>query len=98
MTQSHPFSTRRGRAVRNCQLRREPRCQMCLGMGVVTAAETVDHIIALKHGGSAYDPANMRSLCLPCHKKRHGAQPKVRVDPTTGCPLPGSDHWWCNDE
>jgi 5-methylcytosine-specific restriction endonuclease McrA len=86
VSHKHPFSTRRGVKTRNGQLRREPRCEMCLSIGVVTATETVDHRIALNHGGSAYDPANLRSLCLPCHKQRHGARPKVRTDPKTGLP------------
>jgi 5-methylcytosine-specific restriction endonuclease McrA len=94
MTDRHPFSTRKGRAVRIAQLRREPRCEACLSLGVITAATTVDHIIMLQDGGSPFDPANLRSLCDSHHKVRHGARPKVRIDAKTGLPLPGQDHPW----
>jgi hypothetical protein len=44
MTARHPFSHRRGRKVRQAQLRREPRCEMCLSMGVVARAAFVTAI------------------------------------------------------
>jgi hypothetical protein len=76
MTAAHPFSTRRGCKVRKAQLRREPRCELCLAKVRPAEAKTVDHVIALKDGGAPYDPDNMRSLCLDCHKRRHGARIK----------------------
>jgi 5-methylcytosine-specific restriction enzyme A len=96
MTDRHPFSTRRGRRVRQHQLRHQPLCQMCLSLGVVTAASTVDHVVMLQDGGDPFDPANLRSLCLPCHKQRHGTRPKPDIDPATGLPIAGG-HWWSTE-
>jgi 5-methylcytosine-specific restriction endonuclease McrA len=94
MSAGHPFSTRRGRRRREARLRLDDRlCVMCRSIGVIAEAVTVDHIVALQDGGEPFDLNNMRSLCLPCHKQRHGAWPKVRVDPETGLPI-GGGHWW----
>lgn len=30
----------------------------------------VDHIVELADGGSFHDPANLRTLCIPCHKSK----------------------------
>jgi 5-methylcytosine-specific restriction endonuclease McrA len=72
----------------------------------VTEATEVDHRIPRHAGGSLTDPANLRSTCHDCHveltladrARRTGRpirrQPKVKIDPATGYPLPGQDHPW----
>jgi 5-methylcytosine-specific restriction enzyme A len=98
LTQSHPLSTRRGRKLREAKLRSVNwLCERCRAASKV--AVTVHHIVALEDGGDPYPPLEgLTAYCADCHKQRHGARPRVRVDPKTGCPLPGSDHWWCGDE
>ena len=44
-------------------------CQLCLHVGVVREAKTVDHIIPKAHGGTNAD-CNLQSLCWPCHKAK----------------------------
>ncbi len=44
-------------------------CQLCLHVGVVREAKTVDHIIPKAHGGTDAD-CNLQSLCWPCHKAK----------------------------
>ena len=44
-------------------------CQLCLRVGVVREAKTVDHIIPKAHGGTDSDN-NLQSLCWPCHNAK----------------------------
>ena len=44
-------------------------CQLCLRVGVVREAKTVDHIIPKAHGGTDAD-SNLQSLCWHCHKAK----------------------------
>jgi 5-methylcytosine-specific restriction enzyme A len=49
------------------QLRLQPLCRHCLVLGVVKAAQEVDHVVALVNGGKDADD-NLQSLCVECHK------------------------------
>lgn len=53
--------------VRPAQLAREPLCRFCKARGRVVAAAEVDHIDGDSRNN---DPANLRSLCRPCHSAR----------------------------
>jgi 5-methylcytosine-specific restriction endonuclease McrA len=92
MSDKHPFSTRRGRALREHSYAVSRGASCVLAEGRVAEAKTVDHIVRLTDGGTPFDPENLRSLCIDCHKQRHGARPRVRVDARTGLPI--GDHWW----
>lgn len=56
------------RALRKAKLAADPLCWWCLSEGILTAANTVDHIVPI-----AERPAlrlvwsNLRSGCKPCH-------------------------------
>lgn len=50
--------------IRLAHLARWPRCSACGG-----AASDVDHVLALRHGGT-HEARNLRSLCHSCHSKR----------------------------
>ncbi|EPK2450590.1 HNH endonuclease [Pseudomonas aeruginosa] len=66
-------STERGydyrwQQAREQYLRDHPLCVYCARKGLVTAANTVDHIVA--HRGDRdlfWDQSNWQSLCGPCH-------------------------------
>ena len=47
-------------------LSEHPLCAHCLKRGRYTAAEQVDHVVALANGGEE-DESNLQSLCRPCH-------------------------------
>jgi 5-methylcytosine-specific restriction endonuclease McrA len=96
MSAGHPFSTRRGRRLRQAKLRSvDHLCERCRSLGVLVEAMTVDHIVALEDGGEPYPPLEgLTAYCSDCHKHRHGARPKVKIDPATGLPEAGQDHWW----
>lgn len=75
----HNSSTWRYR-VQPAQLRQFPLCCMCEAEGRVVAAVHVDHIRPIRDGGAAYDPANLRSLCKPCHSAVTRAWQNTRGD------------------
>lgn len=59
--------TRAWRDVRAFVVARDKACLACGS----TERLTVDHIRPLSEGGSDA-PANLRTLCRACHRKRHG--------------------------
>jgi len=53
-------------------------CEECLQQGIYTPGVDVHHIVPVESGKSiqemerlAYNPANCRLLCIPCHIKAH---------------------------
>ena len=91
------FNSKRWKALRRDQLAAHPLCWYCHKIGHITAADTVDHITP--HRGDkalAFDPANLQSLCKPCHD-RH-ADAKDRGKTVAGCdgdglPIDPSHPW-----
>jgi 5-methylcytosine-specific restriction protein A len=57
------------RRVRGAYLKRHPLCEHCTAAGRVEPATEVDHIVALRDGGT-HAWANLRPLCKPCHSRR----------------------------
>lgn len=97
MTARHPFSTRRGRKLRDAKLRSvDYLCEACRQQGRLVEAIEVHHIVPLEDGGDPFPPLNgLEAVCGNCHKATHGARPRFAVDPKTGLPI--GDHWWnCN--
>ena len=89
----HLYDTALWKQLRLHQLAHEPLCRFCLQVEDVTEATVVDHV--RPHKGSIElfsDPANLQSLCAPCHDthKRRIEQGKdiVRFGPD-GWPVDG---------
>jgi 5-methylcytosine-specific restriction enzyme A len=59
----------RWRKYRLAQLQANPLCRFCLDRGLIVPATVVDHI--QRHAGDTdplfWNPANLQSLCKPCH-------------------------------
>lgn len=53
--------------IRERILTEQPFCRICRENGRVTAANEVDHIDGNSRNN---DPANLRSLCKPCHSRK----------------------------
>jgi 5-methylcytosine-specific restriction endonuclease McrA len=49
------------------------QCQACRRAGRLTAATHVDHVVEKADGGTD-DPANLQSLCRPCHDAKSAAE------------------------
>lgn len=57
---------RRWRKIAKATLAREPLCRRCAGLGVLTRATDVDHIVPKAQGGTDQDD-NLQPLCHACH-------------------------------
>ena len=67
-----PSSTQRGYdrlwyKVRNRFKKANPLCRLCKLAGRIVPASVVDHRVPISEGGARLDPANLQSLCKPCH-------------------------------
>lgn len=72
-------STRRWRATRATHLAHEPHCRHCAQRGITTPGTEVDHITPLSQGGAQDDPANLQTLCTPCHDRKTRAEASQRT-------------------
>ncbi|WP_239467067.1 HNH endonuclease signature motif containing protein [Rhodoferax koreense] len=52
---------------------RQPLCEVCDGLGIVTLATIRDHRIPLAEGG-ADDESNEQAICAPCHEEKSLAE------------------------
>ncbi|MBB3562359.1 5-methylcytosine-specific restriction endonuclease McrA [Rhizobium sp. BK512] len=69
------YRTTLWKQLRLAQLAREPLCWMCEELGIVTAANTVDHRTPHKGDHTLFfDPTNLASLCPPCHSRHKQRQ------------------------
>ena len=91
MSIGHPFSTRRGRKLRQAKLNADPLCERCVREDRVRSADEVNHVKPISEGGDPWAWGNLESLCRDHHKRAHGAR-RCGVDPATGLPL--GPHWW----
>jgi 5-methylcytosine-specific restriction enzyme A len=93
-TTKHPFSTRKGRRLREAKLRDvDYLCERCRVEGRLIEAMEVHHRVPLHEGGDPFPPLNgLEALCDAHHKQTRGVRPRCGVDPATGLPL--GDHWW----
>lgn len=62
------YHTQRWRRLRDQHMREEPLCRSCRARGMTVAGQVVDHITPVKQGGDRWDPANLQTLCNPCHE------------------------------
>lgn len=73
-----------------------PLCVHCLERGRYTAAEEVDHVVALGNGGED-DEGNLQSLCRPCHVQKTAADTGYRPRGCDASGLPTDPrHPWNN--
>lgn len=79
---------RLGIKIRKQRLAAEPLCRDCKAEGVWRAADVIDHIVPLAHGGTDTDD-NCRPLCHPHHRIRTAEQFGYRKPK----PTIGADGW-----
>jgi 5-methylcytosine-specific restriction protein A len=74
---------RAGVELRKRRLQLEPLCRECAKQGIVRAAVTPDHIIALANGGTDTDD-NVQCLCAEHHDAKTAKDLGYKQRPTTG--------------
>ncbi|WP_342622647.1 HNH endonuclease [Pseudomonas alkylphenolica] len=93
----HLYKTKRWYRLRWHQLKAEPLCRLCAALGLVTAANTVDHVKPHKGVESLFfDAANLQSLCKHCHdsiKQRLEKTGHLVGHDLSGVPLDPNHHW-----
>lgn len=65
-----PYHDSRWKTLRIRILRRDGGICQIRGPRCLGSANTADHIIAWRNGGSWFDPANLRAACQPCNNGR----------------------------
>lgn len=72
------LNSKRWKELRAWKLQQNPLCEMCQAEGYVRAAVDVHHIIPVESAHTlqemeqlAFDPSNLKALCIPCHVKTH---------------------------
>lgn len=98
-----PYNTAQWRKLRLLKLSHDPLCQACEDMGTLTPANTVDHITAIKSGGTPFPMlSELNSLCHSCHSAKtargseagaiHTRKPRKGCRPD-GSPLDRQHPW-----
>jgi len=65
------YATKAWKALRRSFITANPLCADCAELGLVVAAEEVDHIEPHRGDRSKfYDRMNLQSLCKPCHSRK----------------------------
>lgn len=93
------YKSRRWKALREAQLRKQPLCECRLHAGRTVKAEVVDHKLA--HRGDSklfFDAHNLQSLAKQCHDSWKQALERSGTDAIQGCdeqgfPLDPKHHW-----
>ena len=94
-----PYSTQRWQRVRRFKLRQNPLCELCIKVGYIEPATTVDHIVPINKGGDPFPGLyRLMSLCASCHnqKTRHeqiGEDYTVKGCDVFGRPLDPNHPW-----
>jgi 5-methylcytosine-specific restriction endonuclease McrA len=61
------YNTNRWKEYSKLFLKRNRLCVMCIADGKTQVSQVTDHILAIKDGGSEWDPANHQGLCFTHH-------------------------------
>ena len=63
--------------------KKQPLCERCLRLGLVSDSVLVDHKQELQDGGDPFNEDNFEALCDSCHKRKTAAAARKRENP--GC-------------
>lgn len=86
------YKTANWARLRLSQLAKEPVCRSCKSLGVITAADTVDH--DKPHRGNPklfWDIENLQSLCKSCHSSH---KQRLEKSGEFGCDESGNVKGW----
>jgi 5-methylcytosine-specific restriction endonuclease McrA len=86
------YKTSNWQRMRLSQLSRQPLCKFCHKAGIVTEANTVDHV--MPHRGKMdlfFDKGNLQSLCKSCHSSQ---KQRLEKSGEFGCDVNGIVEAW----
>jgi len=66
------------RALRRLKLSKNPLCQHCERLNIITAGYMADHITPISEDGEALDINNLQTLCKLCHAIKTGKETAKR--------------------
>lgn len=94
---AHWYKTAAWQRLRGKVLGREPLCRFCRRVGILTQADTVDHITPHRGDmGKFFDGANLQSLCRSCHSSTK--QKIEKRGREIGCDRNGMTEEWRNEQ
>ena len=74
------YGLKEWKRLRAGQLARQPLCQRCLSLDIVTEAKDVDHIVSHKGDWSLFSrQSNLQSLCRRCHSYKTQQEAKAHA-------------------
>ena len=96
---SNPYSNHQWRKLRKQVLAEQPLCVMCQKVGVITAADTVDHIVPHKGDVNLFwSRDNLQALCSSHHSSQKQSEERGGSGHDTACDMNGDpvdvDHPW----
>ena len=68
------YNSQLWRNFRKHFIQNNPLCIECEKIGVIKAANVVDHITPINEGGNKLDVTNLQSLCHSHHNKKSGRE------------------------
>lgn len=69
------YATARWKRGRAAFLSAHPACEDCAELGIIRAAEVVDHVQTVRERPDlAFDARNWRALCASCHNRKTARQ------------------------
>jgi len=81
----HLYKTPQWRKTQRLQLMRQPLCERCSAGGRIERATLAHHRVAHKGDWSLFlDPANLESLCAPCHNSEAQQQERIGYSKRVG--------------
>ena len=92
---NYPYNTAQWKRLRKAHLSIEPTCRGCWAMGILKAANTVDHIKPISSGGAPFPSHDgLASYCPSCHsaKTARGVEAGAAqsTKPRKGCDANGN--------
>jgi hypothetical protein len=78
------YGTARWQRLRRLQLRQQPLFKFCLERGIVTAANSVDHVTPHRGNWNAFVTGELQSLCEPSTTRRSDRSSSAATAPTSG--------------
>tara|TARA_R100001594_G_scaffold95831_2_gene130128 strand:+ start:323 stop:673 length:351 start_codon:yes stop_codon:yes gene_type:complete len=72
------YNSRAWRSLRNYKIQMNPCCENCEKKGLTEPGKEVDHIIAIKDGGTRLGIHNLQTLCRSCHSSKSAKEREAR--------------------